>query len=370
MTLTIRHEPTSPATLTGADFSGNDGDTNRTYTLAYSNAREELFTLIISGAILQPNIHFSLANDIVTVFGALYNSQEITIDYFTGSGNILSLSGYGYCTTSDVYRTGGITNTEIPEVDVVDFIEEAEAHACEVTHYVYWKYNLEDQTTNSATGTSLTQTGAGWTANDFVGQYVYITEGTGSGQIRKVVTNTTDTLNVDRAWSTNPDTTSVWKLFYVPPKYNPYRQEHKDGNNQSYFFTRYTPLREVEQLVIGSTTVTPTNLYKYDLSGEIKFRSGAEASKFSASEPQNIHLKYWYGQEELPYEVKRLVMVTAAISTLQAQMGGTFDDPSTIGLPEFNISIGQAYINIEGTVRRLEEEYQKLIKLVKIQPIF
>lgn len=82
--LQIRQEPESPSTLTGADFTGADGATNRTYDLIYSNSRTEMFRLVIGGNALQQDVHFTLANDQITVLIPLYNSQAVTISYFTG----------------------------------------------------------------------------------------------------------------------------------------------------------------------------------------------------------------------------------------------------------------------------------------------
>lgn len=364
MVLTQRHEQIKGSALTGPEGQG------RTYNLIHQNSQTGLFIINVAGSMLQQGVHWTKTGDTITFSDYyVFDDQDITLDYLTGTGSVATLAGFGYCTTSDVYRTSGISSTQISETDVSRFIEEAEAAVCRYTHYLYWKRNLEAETVTSAASTSLTKSGAGWTVNDYANQYIHITSGTGAGQVRKVISNTIDTLTIDRAWTINPSTDSEWNLFYVPPKFNPYRQEDRDGNNQTFYFTRYTPLREIDQLVIGSTTVTPSKLYKYEVSGQIKFRSGAEASKFSATEPQSVHLKYWYGQDDLPYDAKRLVEVLAALMTLNAQMGGTFDKPSTIGLPEFNITIGQQYINIEGTIRRLEEEYQRLSKTVNRQPV-
>jgi hypothetical protein len=41
-------------------------------------------------------------------------------------------------------------------------------------------------------------------------------------------------------------------------------------------------------------------------------------------------------------------------------MGGTFDDLSTFSLPQFSGSIGQAYVNIKGTVDVLNKELMTL----------
>jgi len=65
-------------------------------------------------------------------------------------------------------------------------------------------------TPESATATSLTDTGA--FSGDFSGGYVAIVGGTGAGQMRPILSSTSDTLTLDagNAWTTTPDTTSEY----------------------------------------------------------------------------------------------------------------------------------------------------------------
>ena len=72
---------------------------------------------------------------------------------------------------------------------------------------------------SSATSTTVTKTGAGWTANQFVAQasgqansLVKIIKGTGAGQERRIASNTSDTLTLDTAWATTPDSTSQFTV--------------------------------------------------------------------------------------------------------------------------------------------------------------
>ncbi|WP_328997348.1 hypothetical protein OHA18_23110 [Kribbella sp. NBC_00709] len=65
---------------------------------------------------------------------------------------------------------------------------------------------------DSATSNTVTPSGATFTLHtltDPVGSYVFVVAGTGAGQIRRVVDNTTTTLTVEYAWEVVPDTSSV-----------------------------------------------------------------------------------------------------------------------------------------------------------------
>lgn len=67
-------------------------------------------------------------------------------------------------------------------------------------------------TATDATSTTLTDTTQTWATNAYAGAPVGIVSGTGKGQLRCVVSNTATQLNLDAAWTTTPDTTSVYLL--------------------------------------------------------------------------------------------------------------------------------------------------------------
>jgi len=86
---------------------------------------------------------------------------------------------------------------------------------------VYWDsvsailYNspqLDSGTATSSTNTTLIDTSKVWLTNQYQGNYVTITGGTGSGQVKKIVSNDSDTLTIDSAWAVNPDGTSTYKI--------------------------------------------------------------------------------------------------------------------------------------------------------------
>jgi hypothetical protein len=62
----------------------------------------------------------------------------------------------------------------------------------------------------SATASTLTKTGAGWTTNAYQNYTVVIVAGTGAGQRRTVSSNTSTVLTVSQDWVTTPDTTSLF----------------------------------------------------------------------------------------------------------------------------------------------------------------
>ncbi len=60
---------------------------------------------------------------------------------------------------------------------------------------------------------SLTDSGAGWTINAYRDFVVKIIGGTGQGQAKTILENTSDTLYVDGRWDVNPDSTSQFEIY-------------------------------------------------------------------------------------------------------------------------------------------------------------
>ena len=64
--------------------------------------------------------------------------------------------------------------------------------------------------TGSNTTTTLNDTAKSWTVNQWANAQVRITSGLGAGQVRTIASNTATALTVSVAWTTTPDTTSVY----------------------------------------------------------------------------------------------------------------------------------------------------------------
>jgi hypothetical protein len=277
--------------------------------------------------------------------------------------------GDNYVSTTDVYRTSGISSTEVSQADVLNQILEAEGFVCRYTKNIYYKTNLAATSLTSATTTTLTAAMT-VTLNGYSNQYVEILSGAGKGQFRKVLTNTTTgTLVLDRDLTVVPSASDTFRVFYVPSDFSPYVEEIRDGKGYTYFYTDYYPIQALETVTLSGVDVSASNVYVYKSTGKLVLKSGAEANRFGGVNPQDVELTYWYGVDKLEYAVKRVVELRAAIQILGQQMGGTFDDPSTVTLPDMTVSVGQAYINIRSSLETLKEEYNELLKTIKVWPV-
>lgn len=84
---------------------------------------------------------------------------------------------------------------------------------------------------------TLTNSAKTWTTNQWANYQVRIVSGTGIGQVRAIASNTGTVLTTATAWTTNPDTTSVYEI---------------NGNENSIYY-------------LGNNAVT---LYRYSISGD------------------------------------------------------------------------------------------------------
>jgi hypothetical protein len=76
-------------------------------------------------------------------------------------------------------------------------------------------------TTSSGTATAggpttLTNSAAAWTVNQWAGCTITLTGGTGSGQTRTVLSNTANTITVSAAWTTNPAAGTTYTITANP----------------------------------------------------------------------------------------------------------------------------------------------------------
>ncbi len=67
-------------------------------------------------------------------------------------------------------------------------------------------------TTESGTNNTLTDSDKSWTTDEWAGETIEITGGTGSGQTRIVASNTANVTTVSSNWVTNPDATSKYRI--------------------------------------------------------------------------------------------------------------------------------------------------------------
>lgn len=362
--LTPRHE-----SIMGSNCTGTDGAVSRTYTLAYTNAITQGFLINLQGSFLQQGYDFVLSNGVITFNVTVFDSFSIILDYFESDGSAIITAGYGYVSPTDIYRISGLTASQRSSSDISNDILEAETDICRYTRTIYWKIEQDCKAVSSATINTLTKTGAGWADNALAGLYVWIYSGTGANEARKIDSNTSDIITITNDWAVTPDNTSKFKIFYVPEDFDPQVIDQYDGNNMKYMFVPYYPLQFVESLTIANVSVTPSNIYIYK-DGKIQLKDGAEYALFDRTYPQQVDINYWYGVDNLPHDVKRLVELQASIYALSSYITTTAEKASNVSFPELSITNPQAYQVAKTTLDLLQKEFDIKKDRVKIYPVF
>ena len=263
-----------------------------------------------------------------------------------------------YVTAAEIYSATSLDSSVVPEAAINTFIKSAEKEVDRFTFTTYWATDTDTQTTTSSTSTIVTVSGASYTPDDFIGMYLWVYSGTAEGQIRKIIDNDATTITVDEAFDTTPDANDLFRIIYTAT--DPHVDEAFDGNDMKFYFLPEYPLKELNTLTIDGDSITKSSIYFYNSIGKIQLSDTSEKSRFTDWKPQTIALDYWYGVYPIPYEVKRAVTVIAAMKTLGAQTGGTYNVPSTYSLPEGSVTIGQAYVNIRETFNMLNKEWESL----------
>lgn len=272
-----------------------------------------------------------------------------------------------WATVSEVKEIIGFPTTGAPITDAVitSFISYAQNEVENIANTKFL-YNESTGTATAGAATTLTETGKTWTVDQWNDYYaVYIYSGTGSGQMRTIVDNTATVLTVDTAWTTNPDTTSKYKIFQ-----NTRITESVNGSANDTLYLSKHPLFNLRGLSIEDTTITTTSVYVTYISAKLVLSETSEVSVFTYTKPQQVDVDYYFGYHTtfnslgIPLEVKELCITIAGLKTLYAQIASTYDTVATFSLPHISGSTGQPYVNINAAVTRLEDRKLELIKLI------
>ena len=352
--------------ITGASLTGSDGDANRTYTLSNSGSIAAQMTIILAGQALINTVDYTKSGDTITFIPNVDDDMNIVIDYFTSSTDSLSsTSQKRYCTIDDAYRTAGITSSEISNADVEYFILEAESRVDRLTNTTYWQ-KADSGTATSSTSTSLTDSSKDWSSYDYTNDLLWIYDGTGEGQVRLITTNGSTSLTVDEAWDTNPSTDSLYRIIHTGT--HPYIDQDFTGDNRESHFLGHYPLRLLVSATVDGTSITTSSISTDSDIGRLILNTSTEKGRWSNRQALLNNVKYWYGvwndRGDVPLLVRRLTVVYAALSMLEAQMGGTHNIPSSYQLPELSVVVGQAYVNIKGTHDVLSREAARIEAII------
>ena len=264
-----------------------------------------------------------------------------------------------YCTAAEVRAAINFPSTGSPvsDSDIEAFISQSEEEIEDIYKTKFGNVEYSSTATSGDT-TTITDTAATYTADEYIGYIAWVHTGTNAGEYREITDNTTTALTVSPAFSSAIDNTSQFRITKLG-----YKDETVDGSGIEVQFVNYQPLISLNSLTIDSTSVTPSYVYQYKASGRLVLgTSDCEVSYFANNEPQLVNMKYVYGVYPIPKVIKRLCIIISAIRTLTAQVAGTYDDFTNVTLPGgLTASKGEPYVNIQSSLNYLQGEARGII---------
>jgi len=264
-----------------------------------------------------------------------------------------------YCTAAEVKAAINFPDTGAPvdDDDITTFIGYAEEEIENIYKTKFGNVDIASTATSGST-TTIVDSAASYTADEYIGYVAWIHTGTNAGEYREITGNDTTTLTVSPAFSAAVDNTSEFRITKLG-----YKSQTVDGTGTDTYFVDYQPLINLVSLTVDSTSVTPSYVYQYKDEGRLLLgASGVEVSVFNSNEPQLVDIQYVYGVYPLPQIIKRLCIIIAGIRTLVAQIAGTYDDFTNVSLPGgFQASKGEPYTNVREAVATLQGEARGII---------
>lgn len=264
-----------------------------------------------------------------------------------------------YCTAAEVKAAINFPSTGAPvtDADITTFIGYAEEEIENIYNTKFGNIDLSS-TATSGTTTTIVDSGASYTASEYIGYVAWIHTGTNAGEYREITANDTTTLTVSPAFTAAIDNTSQFRIVKLG-----YKDQTVDGTGTNTLYLEYQPMIALNALTVDSTSVTPSYVYQYPDSGRLLLGTAdAEASIFNDNKPQLVNVKYVYGVYPLPQIIKRLCIILAGMRTLVAQIAGTYDDFTNVSMPGgISASKGEPYTNIREAVSGLQGEARGII---------
>lgn len=148
-------------------------------------------------------------------------------------------------------------------------------------------------TATAGAGSTITNSGASWTANQWTNFQVRLVSGTGAGQVRTIASNTGTELTVSSAWTTTPDATSVYRI---------------EGNDDYLY-------------LIGNGVVT---LWRYSISGNT-WSTLAPGAARSAAPGAGQTLDWVYGSAHANFNTEAAVVNGRRLYSFRAATSGALD---------------------------------------------
>lgn len=157
---------------------------------------------------------------------------------------------------------------------------------------------LDAGTATGGSDSTIEDTDKDWGVDQFAESYVEITAGTGKGQIRKIVSNTEDTLNIQGTWDTPPSDDSLYSIFGAPATVRSIQnlqerinQFQQDLQEDTGVYTYNLPTLETDiEGILGQLDITLSTLRNNILGvvSDLDLSVDNVASEVASEQPRNM----------------------------------------------------------------------------------
>lgn len=116
-TYTPRIERSGTEFTVSTDFTGSNGDSNRTYALQHPNSVIQGMIIQVQGATLQYTLDYTFSSGVITFLNAIYDAFAIVINYNTTPSTSTQTGNTAYATTEELSEfMGMIGETPNPRI--------------------------------------------------------------------------------------------------------------------------------------------------------------------------------------------------------------------------------------------------------------
>ena len=376
----MAYAPTSE-TLTGADFSGSQPDTDRTYVLAYDTI-ESTIRLFVQGNSLQltEDFTFNSTTNTITILSALWDNMPVYIAYALAS----SPSGSSYATTLQTARFTGIGN-EVQSEELGTGDSSEDSYDIDNGNIIASSYTVFYAADGSNDITSMTEA-THYTLDKDKGLVLLTTAGVALLSTNKLFITYTyspkqsntvlETYLAPAEKEVDKLTANYWgvakeSIQYFDGYTSGYPQTDRPFGEQieAYpeFEIDYKGIQSITSVLFldrqGNTDTTlETTQYRLitddpgEMDGRVLVNTAIPNGK------ANIKVTFQHGYDEVPALIQELTSLIAGKMALVNISGGSYKDISTYSVGRKSFSIGQIYVNIANSITQLQKRIDGLVE--------
>ena len=151
-----------------------------------------------------------------------------------------------FCTPSEVKAAISFPAVDAPITDatITEFILDSEEEIEDIYNTKFGNIEISG-TATSGTISTIVDSAATYTANQYIGYVVWVHTGTNAGEYREITANDTTTLTVSPVFSSAIDNTSQFRITKLG-----YKSQTKDGSGTDTQFVQFQPLINLNSLIV------------------------------------------------------------------------------------------------------------------------